>query len=116
MIPGYVKHDDHVWIVTGNDTIDGEPFYLLRRNVPGRKPVELIARVSDCQPVTPERKRRFRDSHGVIEFDSRGNITLREPRRRKRYVTTIAGLLAMAARQEAAQKARDRAFNKRRRG
>ncbi len=113
MTARYVQHDEHVWSVMSHYTEDGEEWYGLRRRVPGRQPITLHARVRECVPTTIERKRRFRDQNGVIEFDSRGNITLREPGRRKRYTTTIGGLIAMCARQEAQNKAREKAFKRR---
>lgn len=117
----WVKHDEVKWRVTGEHQLDDLPAYTLLRLTPVRVGTEIIgwkqrkvvAYQRDCEPVTSERKRRFRDAGGVIEFDARGNITLREAGRRKRYTTTISGLLSICARQEALNKKRDRDFKRR---
>ena len=114
MTARYVKHDDYTWRVDEEYPEDGEQWFHLSRRVPGHKPlIVLCARVADCQPVTPERKRRFKDSHGIIEFNSRGEVTLREPGRRKRYATTILGLIHLCARQESMNQRREKVFKQR---
>ena len=123
----YVKHDDARWRVTGEHQLDGLPAYFLSRRTPlraslheagrsrviGWKTVELVAYQRDCAPIEQGRKRRFRDDDGVIEFDSRGNITVRQKGGRKRYVTSIRGIIQMCAWREAQNKKRDRDFKRR---
>jgi hypothetical protein len=110
----YVKHDGYRWAVVSHYLDDGEEWYALRRHIPGRKPVELVARVRECEQTTlTKQKRRIRDDKVVMEIDAAGNVALRKRGGRKKFLTTLTGLYAMAARHEAAIKMRDRAYARR---
>lgn len=109
----YVKHDGLVWRVVSTLTLDDEPALELVRRQPGKGPAILVARERDCEAVTLERRRRFRDVNGVVEFDSRGNVTVRERGRRKRYTLTIKGLILLCARAEADRLRAEKAHRRR---
>lgn len=114
MTARYVKHDGYTWRIIDEGMLDDEHGYTLHRRIPGRKnPIIIVARASECDPVTPDRRRRFRDDDGVIEFNARGEVVLREKGRRKRYTTSIKGLLTMCARAEAARLQAERAHRRR---
>jgi len=113
----YIQHDGARWRVVGFVDIDGEPGYELARRVP--KPVHrvinVIARESDCTPDTHEPIRVLRDEGAILRFNvKRQTVALSWPHGRTKIVTTLSGLLAMALRQQAVNKARERAFKKRR--
>ena len=113
----YVRHDEARWRVAKAVDIDGEPGYELVRRVPGRGAQVIIARESECAPDTHEPIRVLRDDEAVLRFNVvRKTVTLAWPRGRTKIATTLGGILAMALRQQAMNKKRDKAFAKRTRG
>jgi hypothetical protein len=70
--------------------LDGDPAYELYRGTRW-----ITARVSECIPDDRPRKRRFRDADYVLEFDTRGTVTIREAGRRKRFETSLAAIYSM---------------------
>lgn len=89
-MPKYVQHDGERWRVTSEDAFDGITGYVLSR---GKR--ALWARVSDCIPDDKPRVRRLRDAGYILEFTDRGEVTLRQRGRRKRYTTSLAVLFGM---------------------
>lgn len=112
----YVQHDGFRWRVAGEHLLDDDPAYELVRRTP-RSPspfARCYARVSDCQPDAHEPVRVLRDSEAVLRFNvKRKTVTLSEPRSRRKIVTSLGGILAMALRQQAQNRKRDKEFNRR---
>ncbi len=122
----FVTHDGVRWRVVRDIRIDDEPGYELARSVMIRtygegdqmtcrpRILRIIARVLDCQPDQHEPKRVIKDDKVTLIYNViRKTVLLRERGLKKHYTTTLSGLLAMCTRQEALNKARDKAFKRR---
>ena len=110
----YVRLNETRWRVVAATDIDGEPGYELMRRIPGQVARVIVARETDCQPDIHEAVRTLRDEDAVLRFNvRRKTVTLSIPRGRAKIVTTLGGLLAMALRQQAMNRAREKAHTKR---
>lgn len=110
----YVKHDGRIWGVVGDTMLDDDPAYELRISGPNMKTLDVVARVSDTEAMLEKpRKRRLKDGGYVLEIDSRGNVTMREKGRRKRYETSLAALYSMTVKAHVAMQKALKAIAKR---
>lgn len=113
----YVRHDGRTWRVTSAYTIPGEgDFYDLKPAGPPRKgaPRGLIAaRVSECEPHVPVRRRTIRGDGVTLRYHLDSGVVSIRKGRGKGFELTLSGLYTACARQAASAAARDRAFRKR---
>lgn len=123
--PKYVQHDEKRWKVHKAVTLDEQPAYdLVRytivwdaaRTKHQIRKLNIVAYADECTPDQREPIRTLKDGGVVLKYNTvRKTVYLRERGRRKGYSTTLAGLLTMCLRQEAANRQREKEFKRRKR-
>lgn len=116
-LPRYVTHDGETWrVASWGNFIDGDPGYeLIRSRGPGKQPMRIDARVTECVPVpASERVRKFRDGGIVLEMNTRGQCYVRKAGSRKRYETSLEAIFSMTVKAHVAMAKALKAAAKRR--